>query len=136
MTGKERPAPEVIKSIAAKKMALDPALTKDHRAVWSHAGNTGYKDICTIKDEEIEMATGLTPERIDDILDDLQALGYLKREGFATRGGNPKVRLTVPWTPAAKQVKIDAWIKTQKAEGDATDPQSFNTNKKDGQEGV
>lgn len=119
MTAKKPPAPEVIAGIYGSKICRDPNLTLDHRSVGMFLRSAAYKDYCVIQDDEIVMATGLSLERIDNILDDLQSLGYLKRDGFATRGGNPKVRLTVPWVPPATQAKIDAFIGRQKDASDS-----------------
>lgn len=100
-TKKAPPNGDQIKSIVGSKVYRDPRLSHEHRLTAMAICCASYRDFCKIDDEEMALATGLSAERIDNILDDLQGLGYVKREGFATRGGNPIVKLTVPWrTPA------------------------------------
>lgn len=98
---KAPPNGDQIKSIVGSKVYRDPALSHEHRLTAMAICCASYRDYCKIDDEEMTLATGLCAERIDDILDDLQALGYLTREGYATRGGNPIVKLTVPWRSPA-----------------------------------
>lgn len=96
---KAPPTPEVIAAMYGTRVAHDPGFTIEHRLVAMYLYCAGYKNYCEVKDSDITQALDLEIERIEEILDDLAMLGYIRRDGYAGRGGNPKVHLQTPYFP-------------------------------------